>query len=387
MKQKNIVKQKKGFTLLEVLLVLALVGILLAITLVTFDPIGQIAEARNNQRNTDILRIESALTQYRLQEGSYPAGITRNHQEICDPDASTCAGYIDLSSLVPTYLNLIPQDPEDDDNTGGSGYSIAVDNNANIVSLIALRAESSTSIAINNPLPPEVVEVVDPPEPTIISSGLVLHLDAGNSASYPGTGTIWTNLIGGINNATLINGVGYNSGNGGGALIFDGTNDFINLGSFFTYPSFTISLWVYPATTQNSNADIFDNNHSGTRNFVLQQSGSSTNVYQFGVNDASGSISVITLSTLPANTWTHLSFTFSPTDRVRAYINGSFHSQGNLAGGRSILYSSQTLNIGRWASGGRHWRGSLSQFMIYDRVLTPVEIQQNFNVSRERYGI
>ncbi len=157
MKQKDIVKQKKGFTLLEVLLVLALVGLLLAITLVTFDPIGQIAEARNNQRNTDILRIESALTQYRLQEGSYPTGITRNHQEICDPDASTCAGYIDLSSLVPTYLNLIPQDPEDDDNTGGSGYSIAVDNNANIVSLIALRAESSTSIAINNPLPPEVV--------------------------------------------------------------------------------------------------------------------------------------------------------------------------------------------------------------------------------------
>lgn len=157
MKYKYIVKQKKGFTLLEVLLVLALVGILLAITLVTFDPIGQIAEARNNQRSTDILRIESALTQYRLQEGSYPAGITRNHQEICDPDASTCIGYIDLAFLVPTYLNLIPQDPEDEDNTGGSGYSIAVDENSNIVSLIALRAESSASIAINNPLPPEVV--------------------------------------------------------------------------------------------------------------------------------------------------------------------------------------------------------------------------------------
>lgn len=152
MKQKYILKQE-GFTLLEVLLVLALVGLLLAITLVTFDPVGQISQARNNQRTTDILRIESALIQYRLQEGVYPAGITRNHQEICDPDASTCVGYIDLSSLIPTYLNLIPQDPEDDDNIGGSGYSIAVDDNANIVSLIALRAESSAVITLNNPLP------------------------------------------------------------------------------------------------------------------------------------------------------------------------------------------------------------------------------------------
>jgi hypothetical protein len=42
--------------------------------------------------------------------------------------------------------------------------------------------------------------------------------------SYPGTGTTWTDLSGNGNNGTLVNGVGYNSGNGG-SLTFDGVND------------------------------------------------------------------------------------------------------------------------------------------------------------------
>ena len=49
----------------------------------------------------------------------------------------------------------------------------------------------------------------------IVTSGLVLNLDAGNTASYPGTGTTWTDLSGNGNNGTLVNGVGYNFANGG----------------------------------------------------------------------------------------------------------------------------------------------------------------------------
>ena len=61
--------------------------------------------------------------------------------------------------------------------------------------------------------------------PSIVTNGLVLCLDAANSKSYPGSGTTWTDLSGRGNNGTLVNGVGYNSGNLG-SLVFDGVDDY-----------------------------------------------------------------------------------------------------------------------------------------------------------------
>jgi hypothetical protein len=45
----------------------------------------------------------------------------------------------------------------------------------------------------------------------IITSGLVMHLDAGNASSYPGTGTTWTDLSGKGSDGTLKNGPTYSS--------------------------------------------------------------------------------------------------------------------------------------------------------------------------------
>ena len=55
-----------------------------------------------------------------------------------------------------------------------------------------------------------------------------LTLDAGNPLSYPGTGTIWTDLSGNNNNGTLINGLTFDSGNGG-SIVFDGINQYKNV--------------------------------------------------------------------------------------------------------------------------------------------------------------
>jgi hypothetical protein len=63
--------------------------------------------------------------------------------------------------------------------------------------------------------------------PSIITQNLVLCLDAANPKSYPGSGTTWTDLSGNGNTGTLVNGVGYNSGNLG-SLSFDGVNDYVN---------------------------------------------------------------------------------------------------------------------------------------------------------------
>lgn len=155
----KIIKTKqlqKGFTLIEVLLVIVLIGILISIGLVTFNAEARFIDTRNDTRKIHIQTLESAITQYKLQEGNYPTGLSRNYQEICDPEATDCIGFFDLKQfLVPNYLQSIPQDPNDEDTTGGAGYSVAVDEATNTVSVRALQAEGGETIAINDPLPAE----------------------------------------------------------------------------------------------------------------------------------------------------------------------------------------------------------------------------------------
>ena len=82
----------------------------------------------------------------------------------------------------------------------------------------------------------------------IVTSGLVLHLDAGKTASYPGTGLTWNDLSGVNNNGTLVNGVSYNSSNSG-ILTFDGVNDRVTLSSQLpTTGSRTVNVWFRTTT-------------------------------------------------------------------------------------------------------------------------------------------
>jgi formylglycine-generating enzyme required for sulfatase activity len=219
----------------------------------------------------------------------------------------------------------------------------------------------------------------------IVTDGLVLWLDAGISPSYAGSGTTWTDISGNRINGILTNGPTFNSSNGG-SIVFDGSNDYIDLGSNFTYQSFTISLWVNAGSTQVQYADIFDNNHNGSRNFRLQQNNTNTNQYAFGVNDATGEISGSGMN-LTANTWTNIAFTFTPSDRVISYVNGTFNGQGPLANNRNILYSSQLLSLARWSAGGRNWNGKIANFISYNRVLSSGEILQNFNAQKALFGL
>ncbi|MGA1050381.1 MAG: prepilin-type N-terminal cleavage/methylation domain-containing protein, partial [Minisyncoccia bacterium] len=114
---KNIKRQIKGFTLLEILLVIAAIGILAAIVLVAINPTRQIAQVRNAQRRSDINAIYKALEQYLIDNKTYPIGITASKQDICDTGteqvggSTDCTGKADLRVLVPIYLAAIPKDP------------------------------------------------------------------------------------------------------------------------------------------------------------------------------------------------------------------------------------------------------------------------------------
>jgi prepilin-type N-terminal cleavage/methylation domain-containing protein len=114
-------KQKKGFTLLEILLVIAAIGILAAIVLIAINPNKQIEAARTAQRRSDLNSISKAIQQFIIDPvngGAYPGGMvnmsTNGSRVVCKTGteqvggATDCTGYADLRALVPTYIAGIP---------------------------------------------------------------------------------------------------------------------------------------------------------------------------------------------------------------------------------------------------------------------------------------
>lgn len=115
-------KIKRGFTLLEVLLVVAAIGILAGIVIVAVNPAKQLAATRNAQRRSDVAVIANAVYQYYIANGSLPGNIETTNKYICGFGLS-CEG-MDLSPII--YNDYIPAYPIDPSAPADStiGYQI-----------------------------------------------------------------------------------------------------------------------------------------------------------------------------------------------------------------------------------------------------------------------
>lgn len=138
----------KGFTLLEILLVIAAIGILAAIVIVAINPQRQLALTRNAERESGMRTIEQSLEQFLIDQGSYPVGVNNVYQEVCATDAVDCTGLLDLSVLTPNYMARIPVDPQSD-TPNGTGYQVAQNPDNGRISLRNMNAELDQDIALN----------------------------------------------------------------------------------------------------------------------------------------------------------------------------------------------------------------------------------------------
>ena len=213
--------------------------------------------------------------------------------------------------------------------------------------------------------------------PEVVEDGLVLCLDAGNPKSYPGSGTTWTDLSGNGNNGTLVNSPTYSSANRG-VIVLDGSNQYIDVPSpNLSTQNHTIMGAARYVTTYGRTFAGKNNNwlmghwNNTTRNYYAQNWVSSANN---GESDTNWRIYAAT-GNYSEDSWA-------------LYVNGQLNVGPNSNG----LNGPNGFNIGRYALGnsgnGSEYSNSLISFLIcYNRVLTPQEIQQNFNSIRGRFGI
>ena len=216
--------------------------------------------------------------------------------------------------------------------------------------------------------------------PNIVTDGLILALDAGSTRSYPGSGTAWNDLSGSGNNGVLTNGPVFSSANGG-SFDFDGSDDFVAIGGDLTLQVFSVCLWVNPGTSQVTYADIIDNNHTGSRGWVLQQNADSLNNYYFYAMGTTTSN-----FNIPASVWSQVILTYSSTSNERkVYLNGV---NIRSATAPTITYDgTEYLRLARWGPGGRNWNGLIARTLMYSKVLTQAEVSQNFNAQKSRFGL
>jgi uncharacterized protein (TIGR02145 family) len=253
---------------------------------------------------------------------------------------------------------------------------------------------------LNAQILPAAFGVATPSRPVsspVVTSGLVMHLDAGNTASYPGSGTTWTDLSGNGYNGTLVNGPTYSSSNGG-SIVFDGTDDVASFGNILNLGlnSWTLSCWVkFNSGTVPSSGPVGIIGKTSYRGYVGRYSFyiEDNNLHAFFQPDVNYSVTTPIAPYLD-NKFHNLVMTIDRTSMMYFYIDGvSVGTPLNVSGVSSINLNSSTDNfyIGSYGSNNGQspqyfLNGNISQASIYNRALTAAEVLQNYNALRPRFG-
>ena len=235
--------------------------------------------------------------------------------------------------------------------------------------------------------------------PSIVSSNLVLCLDAANNKSYSGSGNTWYDVSGRSNNATLINGPVYSS-TLGGYFSCDGTNDYIevadNSSLDFGANNFTVEYWFRKNNITASYDNIWGVNKwntggsPGTNEWGLDigngLSGNGESVI-FGVESGSTTYAMIVNNYPQTYLWNQLVGIRSGSG-LSIFVNGAMigsSSPSNFTSSTSVNNVGRTLRIANSNLNNLYTQTDSSIVRIYRQALTADEVKQNYDATRKRY--
>lgn len=228
--------------------------------------------------------------------------------------------------------------------------------------------------------------------PSIVTSGLQLYVDAPNKKSYPGSGTTWYDISNSKTNSTLINGPVFSSGNPS-YISFDGIDDYASVNTALTNNSdFSVNFWIYYVSALGTDKGILTTWDTSWNGFGIGTNLISGTHYirSWCNNGAGGGMNWDALNSI-RNTWAMLTLTYNFSSKTQyGYINANFKISETFGSG--VTHS--TLQISRGGATGStqlsyytYANAYFSNISVYNRLLSATEITQNFNALRGRFGI
>ena len=223
-----------------------------------------------------------------------------------------------------------------------------------------------------------------------VTSGLVMLLDAGDTASYPGSGTTWTDTVG-SKAFTLFNGPTYNSANGGYINFVAASSQYgyaTSFGSALT--QYTVEVWhKFDGTLTGAAPVLFGEGRGTYSNFMMGttagrtaplkiQGGFWNGAWQQGTTDPGDYFQ-------PANGWYQFVNTYDGA-QIKFYANNTLRIT-KTPSNFTIASSGLGLNIMRRQDAFNYWGGGMSIIRVYNRALSAVEIEQNWTANRSRFSI
>lgn len=235
--------------------------------------------------------------------------------------------------------------------------------------------------------------------PRIVTNGLVLCLDAGNSKSYPGSGSVWNDLASNVS-GSLVNSPIYSSNNKG-YFTFDGVDEYYSITSGVPTRTSTLTndIWVYPTNLtggENGNSTLIrmqstvrQDGSSADFIFTIQSPG---RVHSEIRNLANTGYQIHDTGTIIfVNNWYNIVQVINTvTGNLSIYVNGvrflnvSIDIYTMIASG-AIQVAQQGTNTA--SAFARRLTGRVASVKLYGRALSASEVLQNYNATKGRFGL
>lgn len=220
------------------------------------------------------------------------------------------------------------------------------------------------------------------PSSAIPSSGLLLHLDASNTTSYPGSGNTWFDLANSpvANDATLVNTPTFSSNNGGYFNFAKLSSESATVSGTNVVPSaaYTKVVWFNLTDTASDNNLV-----SGEAGGHFMYFAGTTKLYS-GHSNWVGFQQYASTMDFSAGVWYLAVLTYTTADGMKLYVNGNLDS--TYTANKTAHNGDGSTNIGRYGA-GNFLNGNIGQVLTYDRAITADEVAKIYNTTKTRFGL
>jgi hypothetical protein len=211
--------------------------------------------------------------------------------------------------------------------------------------------------------------------PNVVQKNVILHLEASNTYSYPGSGNTWYDLSPYVRNATLVNSPTFDN-TSGGALVFNGSSSYAE-----------ISNWNVLTGNKNfSIANTVKYQNNSDQVWISYGTGTSSSATQIGIGSSQFGLLANNVNTTLENsylipdTWNHLVLTHDGAV-TKLYVNGSYVKQ------KLTTYNvgSSNLFIGKSGITTSFSSAKVANVIVYNKTLTADEVSQTYDSFKNFY--